>query len=78
MNDLTIEQTADDLAKQGLGPAGLGAEAKTDPTFPLRGMLWQYRRRPFFNMVGALNCCWRTQALRNSAMLFARCCHICM
>lgn len=28
MNDLTIEQTADDLAKQGLGPAGLGAEAK--------------------------------------------------
>ena len=58
MNDLTVEQTADDLAKQGLGPAGLGAEAKTDPTFPLRGMLWQYRRRQFFSMIGALDCCW--------------------
>lgn len=56
MNDFTIHRTAEDLAEQGLVPVSLGAEAETEPTFPLPGMLWEYHKRPIFSMIGMSVC----------------------
>ncbi len=52
MNELTVRKTACDLAQQNLGPVDFGTETKTSPKFPLKGMLWEYHRRPFFSMIG--------------------------
>lgn len=52
INDLTIGSIADDLAREGLGPAGLGLATTDTPHFPLQGMLWWTHKRPFFCMIG--------------------------
>lgn len=54
INDYTIEQTAIDLCKCGLGSGKLGDPTTDQPAFPLSGMCWWYRMQPFFEMIGAL------------------------
>ena len=51
-NDLTIRSIADDLAREGLGPAALGLETADTSHFPLQDMLWWIHKRPFFSMIG--------------------------
>ena len=52
INDLTVGSIAADLARERLGPAGLGVAAVATPTFPLQGMLWWVHKRPLFSMTG--------------------------
>ena len=40
------------VAQAGLGGGKFGAKTTEEPT--LQGMLWEYHRRPFFEMIGIL------------------------
>lgn len=52
MNDITLPEIAADLAREGLAGGTFGKETAELPTFPLQGMLWWSRQRPFFEMIG--------------------------
>ncbi|KAK9805717.1 hypothetical protein WJX73_001858 [Symbiochloris irregularis] len=51
MNNLTLPIIARDLGRVGLGCGQLGLPTVDEPSFPLRGMLWQEKKRPFFEMI---------------------------
>ncbi|KAK9861131.1 hypothetical protein WJX84_003841 [Apatococcus fuscideae] len=50
MNDLTLPAVAKDLWMHQLGEGKFGIETTHEPSFPLQGMLWWYKHRPFFEM----------------------------